>query len=96
MEAEALLTGGTIRGSSFGINSRNKRALYCAMGNTVFRSLADGDSATWASVGTPIPSCSKVNAFIVSPKDTNVMLAAVVRHHSAAHSSSPTTTARPG
>jgi hypothetical protein len=69
-----LGTGASLRGSTFGLNSINRNTIYCALGNTVYRSRDEGE--TWSAFST-IPQCTKVNAFIVSPKDTSVFLAAV-------------------
>lgn len=65
---------GTIRGATLTLNPLDQKTLYMFMGATLYRSRNDGD--TWTAVGT-VPSASKANAFAISPKDTNLMLAAV-------------------
>lgn len=67
--------GGQVRGTSFGLNPVYKSTIYCGIGPNVMRSRDDGD--TW-QVAAALPSgYSKVNAFIVSAKDSNVWLAAI-------------------
>ena len=65
---------GSTRGSSFGLNNVYPTTIYCALGSTLYRSRDEGD--TWSIVSNTLPG-TKVNAFIVSPKDTNVMVAAI-------------------
>lgn len=65
---------GTVRGSTFGLNDIYSNTIYCALGATVYRSRDEGE--TWTSIAT-ITQSAKVNAFYVSPKDTNVFVAAV-------------------
>lgn len=67
-------TSGTIRGATFALNPLNQRTLYCVMGAQLMLSRDDGE--TWTNVSV-IPSATKTNAFVVSPKDTNLMVAAV-------------------
>lgn len=71
---QLISASGTIRGSTLALNPLDHKTLYMFMGPTFYRSRNDG--VTWTAVDT-IPNASKVNAFIISPKDTNVMLAAV-------------------
>lgn len=65
---------GTIRGSTMAINPIDHKTLFMMMGPTLYRSR--DDAATWTIVGS-VPSADKANAFVVSPKDSNLMLAAV-------------------
>jgi photosystem II stability/assembly factor-like uncharacterized protein len=66
----------TVRGNTFQINARNKRCLYVAAGRTVYRSRDEGETWTAASI-IPPSTLSKINAFVVSAKDTNRWIAAV-------------------
>lgn len=65
---------GTIRGATLTLNPLDQKTLYMMMGPTLYRSR--DDAVTWTVVGT-VPTATKANAFLISPKDTNVMLAAV-------------------
>jgi photosystem II stability/assembly factor-like uncharacterized protein len=71
----AKLSGaGSTRGSSVQLNPVYPSTIYTLYGGTVYRSRDDGE--TW-SVAATIPSASTPNSFLVSPKDSNVWLAAV-------------------
>ena len=66
---------GPVRGSTFALNPVFKSTIYCAIGNDVLRSRDDGE--TW-SVAASFPfGYAKCNAFVVSPRDSNLWLAAV-------------------
>src|SRR5438093_3217082 len=65
---------GSGRGNTISINGSYASTVYAALGTTLYRS--SNDAEDWLSFGTPIPGTTKVNAFIVSPKDSNVMVAA--------------------
>ena len=67
--------GGTTRGSTFAINPAYKSTIYCALGSNVLRSRDDGE--TWASASSFPIGFTKCNAFLVSPRDSNLWLAAV-------------------
>ena len=69
------LPGGSVRGSTIGLSSTFGNTIYCAMGATIFRSLDEGE--TWSTAAS-IPGNGAFNAFLVSPTDSNVMVAAVV------------------
>jgi photosystem II stability/assembly factor-like uncharacterized protein len=69
-------TSQVIRGNSFGINAIDPSTIYCGFGKQIFTSHDEGETWTNTPADT-FPVCQKVNAFIVSPKDTNVFLAAV-------------------
>ncbi len=68
-----------VRGSTIRMNPANEHAFFCAANKYVYRSRDDGE--TWAQIATlPDPDSvftfNKCNAFVVSPKDSNVWLAA--------------------
>jgi photosystem II stability/assembly factor-like uncharacterized protein len=66
---------GNVRGLTFGINPVRKNTMYCALGAQVYRTQDEGE--TWTAIST-IPDCNRINSFFVSPKDSSVMVAAVV------------------
>ncbi len=67
--------GGNTRGNTFALNPINKNTIYCAQGNKVLASHDDGDS--WNIIASFPLNYTKCNAFVVSPKDSNVWLAAI-------------------
>lgn len=67
---------GNQRGSTFNINPHYPSTIYCAMGRQIYTSRDDGETWTTTPADT-LPVCQKVNAFIVSPEDTNSWVAAV-------------------
>lgn len=69
-----LNPGGTIRGGTFALNAADQKTIHVVMGATLFRSRDDGE--TWQSVAT-LPGVTKTNAFVISPYDSNRMVAAV-------------------
>lgn len=71
---QKLGTSGTSRGNAFAINAFNKEMLYVAVGTTVYASYNRGEN--WTAIATMPAGGSKVNSFYVSPKDTNVWVAA--------------------
>jgi photosystem II stability/assembly factor-like uncharacterized protein len=73
--SQKLSFGGIMRGRSIDINPENPNTFFAALGATLYRSLDAGE--TWTTFGTPIPSSTRVNAFRVSPRDSNVFIAAV-------------------
>ncbi len=64
----------SVRGATLALNPKDHKTLYCMMGATLYRSRDDGE--TWSTVGS-VPGVTKTNAFVISPKDTNLMVAAV-------------------
>jgi len=72
--SQKLSVSATVRGNAFALNPYNKNAVYCALGNRVYASYNLGE--TWVQIATITLSGSKVNSFYVSPKDTNVWVAA--------------------
>ena len=73
--AGKLSTNGQARGNGFALNPVYKRTLYCGLGAEVTRSRDDGDS--WQVAASFPAGYSKCNAFLVSPRDSNLWLAAV-------------------
>ena len=66
----------SVRGATFALNPVDHKTLYCMLSAKLYRSRNDGES--WDSVGiVPGINTLKTNAFLISPKDTNVMVAAV-------------------
>ena len=65
-----------IRGSTLTINPKDKRTMYCVLGSAMYRSRDEGE--TWSTVNSGITGIDRTNAFVVSPKDTNIMLIASV------------------
>lgn len=65
-------TAGSI-GNTFCVNPKNKDIIYVVMGTTVYMSGDRGDS--WTSIGS-IAGGGSTWSFYVSPKDTNVWIAA--------------------
>ncbi len=65
----------TVRGSTIALNPQNPRTLFALLGAQAYKSLDEGE--TWSPVGIPVPGASRANAFVVSPKDTNLWVAAV-------------------
>lgn len=64
---------GQARGNTFAMNGTS-RSLYCTFVNQVLKSLDEGE--TWSQIATLPASVNRTNAFLVSPKDSLVMLAA--------------------
>ncbi len=67
----------TVRGSTLVVNGRNRNTVYGALGPFVHRSGDRGE--TWSVIGTIsdggyLPN--RTNAFYVSPRDSNLMIAA--------------------
>ncbi|MFN0156706.1 MAG: YCF48-related protein [Bacteroidota bacterium] len=67
-------SGGTVRGNAFSTSSHNKDVIYVALATNVYASYNRGD--TWTQIATMPSGGSKVNSFYVSPKDTNMWVAA--------------------
>ena len=69
--------GGTAdkRGNTFAFNAQNPRTLYCMLVNRVYVSRDFGE--TWTAIGNTVSSSTKVNAFLVSPTDSTLWVAAV-------------------
>ncbi len=67
-------SGGTVRGNAFSLSPHNKNAIYVALATAVYASYNRGDS--WTQIATMPSGGSKVNSFYVSPKDTNLWVAA--------------------
>ncbi len=63
------------RGNTFALNWQDPRTLYCMLQDRVYVSRDLGE--TWTQTGNPVSSSLLVNAFIVSPKDSNLWVAAV-------------------
>jgi photosystem II stability/assembly factor-like uncharacterized protein len=71
----ATTTG--VRGNTFAVNALNPSTIFCVLGVTLFKSLDRG--LTWNTVGTlgfTNYSPNRTNAFWVSPRDSNLMVAA--------------------
>jgi photosystem II stability/assembly factor-like uncharacterized protein len=67
----------SVRGNTFAINALNPSTYFCVLGVTLFKSLDRG--ATWSEVGTlgfTNYSPNRTNSFWVSPRDSNLMVAA--------------------
>ncbi len=71
--AQKLSVTATVRGDAFSINPFNKNTIYCALGNRVYASYNRGE--TWSNISGI--TGSKVSSFYVSPKDSNLWVAAV-------------------
>lgn len=67
-------SGSTVRGNAFSLTPFNKNVVYVALGTRVHISYDRGD--TWTQIATMPAGGSKVNSFYVSPKDTNLWVAA--------------------
>lgn len=65
-----------IRGSTLTANPKDKRTLYVVLGSVLYRSRDEGE--TWGTLNAGINGIDRTNAFVVSPKDTNIMLIAAV------------------
>lgn len=68
-------TGSSIRGSTIVYNPWQPDVIYTLMGSTLWRSPDAGE--TWNVLAT-VPNVSRANSFVVSAKDTNIMVAAIV------------------
>ncbi len=73
--AQVRSTSSSIRGSTITFNPWQPEVLYALMGSTLWRSPDAGE--TWISRAT-VAGVSRANSFVVSAKDTNIMLAAIV------------------
>ncbi len=72
--SQKLSVSATVRGNAFSISAFNKNTIYCALGTRVYASYNRGE--TWTQIATMPTGGSKVNSFYVSPKDTNLWVAA--------------------
>ena len=70
-----LSVGGNVRGMTVALNGQNPHTLYCFFNNQAWVSRDEGES--WQLQGNPVPNASQANAFLVSPKDSNLFVAAV-------------------
>lgn len=67
---------GTVRGGTISNHPTDKHTFFAAIGNKVIRSTDDGEN--WSIINTiPTGSSSRCNAFIVSPKNPDMWLAAI-------------------
>ena len=66
---------GQTRGAGFALNPVDKNTIYCGIGSNVVRSRDEGQS--WQVAATFPSGYTKCNAFVVSPKDSNLWLAAI-------------------
>jgi photosystem II stability/assembly factor-like uncharacterized protein len=71
---QKLSVSATVRGNAFSMNVYNKNIIYCALGTLVYASYNRGE--TWTQIATMPSGGSKVNSLYVSPKDTNLWVAA--------------------
>lgn len=71
---QKLNVSATVRGNAFSINPLNKNILYCALGTKVYASYNRGEN--WSIIATMPSGGTKVNSFYVSPKDSNLWVAA--------------------
>jgi photosystem II stability/assembly factor-like uncharacterized protein len=71
------ISSGNGTGNSFCINPWNKERIYAVTGGTVYISADRGN--TWTSTAT-IPGGTLCSSFYISPKDTNLWIAAVNRN----------------
>jgi len=62
------LQAGSMRGSAFGINPVHRNTLYAALGSRFYVSRDDGES--WTQFAVLPGTGTKVNAMVVSPKDS--------------------------
>jgi photosystem II stability/assembly factor-like uncharacterized protein len=65
----------TVRGNSIAVNPWNKHVIYALLGTSLSRSPDDGE--TWTLART-LAGVNRANGFVISAKDTAVMVAAVV------------------
>ncbi len=68
-------TASSVRGSTIIFNPWEPEVFYCLLGPTLWRSPDAGE--TWNVMAT-VPNVSRANSFVMSAKDTNIMLAAIV------------------
>lgn len=64
-----------VRGNTFANSPQNRNSVWAVMGMTVWKSLDRGE--TWSAVSSITGGGSKTNSFFVSPKDSNLWVAAV-------------------
>lgn len=72
--SQRLAVSATVRGNAFSISTFDRNTIYCALGTRVYVSTNRGDA--WTQIATLPAGGSKVNSFYVSPKDTNLWVAA--------------------
>ena len=65
------LTAGSNRGSAISLNPIHRNTIYAAIGSRFYVSRNDGE--TWTQF-SQLPFGTKVNSFMVSPKDSMIML----------------------
>ncbi|MBX2989923.1 MAG: choice-of-anchor D domain-containing protein [Bacteroidetes bacterium] len=71
---QKLSISATVRGNAFSMHPSDKNIIYCALGTRVYASYDRGE--TWVQIATMPAGGSKVNSFYVSPKDSNLWVAA--------------------
>lgn len=72
--SQKLSVSATVRGNTFVISNFNKNTLYCALGTRIYASYDRGE--TWAQIAILPSGGTKVNSFYISPKDSNLWVAA--------------------
>lgn len=72
---EQRLSAGSVYGNTFSTNPDNPATFYVAIGAGIYRSFDEGEN--WHRIASFPSGVFQCNAFIVSPKDTNVWVAAV-------------------
>ena len=75
---QKLATFSVVRGNTFSVNQLNPLSIFCVLGVTVYKSINLGE--TWTPIDTiasPGYTPTRTNAFYVSPRDSNLWVAAV-------------------
>lgn len=72
---QELATTATVVGNTLAANPRARSTIWVVVGSTLFRSRDDGES--WVNAGSVLGQ-SRANAFVISPKDTNVFVMAAL------------------
>ncbi len=72
---QLVSSGASIRGNTLAVNPLLRSTLWAVIGSAMHRSRDDGE--TWTAAGT-VGGQNRANAFLISPKDTNVFLMASV------------------
>jgi photosystem II stability/assembly factor-like uncharacterized protein len=72
---EQRLAAGAVYGNTFATNPHFPGTIYCAISSGIWRTLDEGE--TWLRIASFPGNPAQTNAFIVSPKDTNVWFAAI-------------------
>lgn len=74
---QTLALTATVRGATLCVNPQNPHTIFAMLGKQMYVSRDDGQN--WSTYGNAVPGATttKTNSLVISPKDSNVVVAAV-------------------